>query len=412
MPYQADNVAAAPALARWARDLRRSALQVMLAEASRPGVLSFALGLPAPELFPAADFARSVEHVLAADPGALQYGPPSGRLKRQVVELMARRGVACREGQVFLTSGAQQGISILTRLLLDPGGAALTEEMAYTGLQQVLEPFRPEIITVPTDRATGIDVDGVEKVLAGGARPAFIYAISSGHNPLSVSMSLDKRRRLAGLAGRYGVPVVEDDPYGFLCYEEAPPPPIKVFDAEWVFYVGSFSKILAPALRVGWLVVPEELIPPLSIIKESCDIDTSTLAQRAVSHYLGEGHLAPHLERLRGEYRARRDAMLRALGEHFPAGARWGVPDSGIFIWVEMPGATDTVALLRQALERERVAFIPGRAFSVGGREAARNCLRLNFSNCPPAVIEEGIARLGRVFSGPAAGPAPRGRTL
>lgn len=398
MLCQTETVApAGPTLAHWARDIKRSALQVMLAEASRPGILSFALGLPAPELFPAAAFARSVEHVLAEDPRALQYGPPFRPLKQHVVELMARRGVACRESQVFLTAGAQQGVSLLARLLLDPGCSVLMEETTYTGLQQVVEPFRPDIIAVPSDRETGMDVARVEEVLAGGARPAFIYAISSGHNPLSVSMSLDKRERLAWLAGRYGVPVIEDDPYGFLCYEEDAPPPVKAFNDEWVFYAGSFSKILAPALRVGWLVVPEDLVPRLSIIKESYDIDTSTLSQRAVSHYLDGGHLGPHLAHLLREYRTRRDAMLAALAEHFPAGARWSRPDSGLFIWVEMPEATDATAMLKTAIEREQVAFIPGQAFGVGGREVARNCLRLNFSNCTPERIAEGVGRLARV---------------
>jgi 2-aminoadipate transaminase len=373
-------------------------LQEMLSAASRPGILSLALGLPASELFPAEAYGAAAASVLASDRGALQYGPPSQRLKTHVVELMARRGVRCREEQVFLTAGAQQGLSLLTRLLLEPGGKILTEEMSYPGFQQVIEPFQPELLTVPTDPETGMDVEAVAELLRGGERPAFIYTVTDGHNPLAVSMSRAKRARLVELAGEYGVPVVEDDPYGFLYYDETYGVPLRALEEEWVCYVGSFSKILAPALRVGWLVVPETMTPQLSIIKESSDIDTATFSQRAVTAYLDAGHLAGHLAGLRREYGRRRDAMLGSLGQHFPRAARWQKPACGVFVWVELPGEVETGALLKKAVETEQVAFIPGQAFWVGRRAPATNCLRLNFSHNPPDRIEEGVRRLARVL--------------
>jgi 2-aminoadipate transaminase len=385
-------------LADWTSSIKRSALQDMLVAASQPDVLSFALGLPAPELFPASEYLRAAAHVVAHDSRALQYAPPFQPLKSHVVELMARRGVVCTEREVFLTAGAQQGLSLLTRLLLNSGAAVLTEELTYTGLQQAVQPLRPKFLTVPTDPDTGMDVDAVEDLLTAGARPAFIYTVTNGHNPLSVSLSADKRVRLAGLARRFRVPIIEDDPYGFLFYDGEPPPPLCAHDKRWVLHVGSFSKILAPALRVGWLVVPEELTPHLAVIKESSDIDTSTFSQRAVSRYLDEGHLPAHLTHLRSEYGARRDAMLRALEEHFPRGARWHKPTAGVFVWVELPEETDAARLLKLALETERVAFIPGSAFGVEGDGGASNCLRLNFSNSTPERIADGIARLGRVL--------------
>lgn len=388
-----------PALADWTSSVKRSALQDMLAEASRPGVLSLALGLPAPELFPSADYLRAIEHVIANDPSALQYSPPFKPLKRQIVELMAQRGVECREGEIFLTAGAQQGLSLLTRLLLNQGETILTEELTYTGFQQAVQPLQPKILTVPTDIETGMDVNAVEDLLVAGARPALIYAVTNGHNPVGVSMSVDKRAHLCELARYYRVNVIEDDPYGFLFYEGTAPGPLRSHGGRWIFHVGSFSKILAPALRVGWLVVPEKLIPHLSIIKESSDIDTSTLNQRAISRYLDEGHLPAHISNLRREYGARRDAMLRALEEHFPRGARWHKPSDGVFVWVKLPPAINAERLLKLALETERVAFLPGSAFSVDGRGDAANCLRLNFSNSNPERITEGIARLGRVLS-------------
>lgn len=384
-------------LARWTRSIRRSALQDMLVASARPGVLSFALGLPAAELFPAAEYAEAVAHVLANDPRALQYGPPFAPLKRHVVSLMAMRGVECREEQVFLTAGAQQGVNLLARLLLEPGSKVIAEEMAYTGCQQVLRASEADMLTVPTDFKTGIDVDAVERLLAGGERPALIYTVPEGHNPLAVSMSMEKRLRLVELARAYRVPVIEDDAYGLLYYEP-PPPPLRALEDRWVFYVGTFSKIMAPALRTGWVVVPESLIPHLAILKEASDIDTAPLSQRAISAYLDAGHLPAHLERLRREYRRRRDAMLGALREHFPEGARWETPTGGLFIWVELPEGTDTGELLEAALETEQVAFIPGHAFCVHDERPATNRMRLNFSNSSVERIEDGVRRLARVL--------------
>lgn len=386
-----------PALAGWARSITRSALQVMLSEASRPDILSLALGLPAAELFPAEAYGRAAVHVLETEANALQYGPPSRVLKSQIVELMARRGVACREEQIFLTAGAQQGVNLLARLLLDPGGSVMTEELTYTGCQQVLEPYQPNVLSVPTSAESGMDLDAVEAHLRSGARPAFIYTVTDGHNPLGVSMSREKRERLVNLAREFRVPIIEDDPYGFIHYEAATPP-LRAFDENFVYYVGSFSKILAPALRAGWLVIPEALSMHLSIIKEASDIDTGTFSQRAISAFIAAGHLDGHLEKLRREYAARRDAMLASLGRHFAGGARWNVPTSGIFIWVELDSDLSTLELLKLALERERVAFIPGQVFGVGGTPRA-NCMRLNFSHPSSERIEEGVSRLARCLS-------------
>lgn len=384
-------------LAGWTHSIKRSALQDMLVASARPGILSFALGLPAAELFPAADYSEAVVRVLADDPRALQYGPPFQPLKRHVVSLMARRGVACREEQVFLTAGAQQGLNLLARLLLEPGDKVVVEEMAYPGCQQVLRASQADILTVPTDFRTGLDVEAVARLLESGERPALLYAVSDGHNPLAVSMSREKRLRLVELARAYRMPIVEDDPYGFLNYE-LPTPPLRAFDEQWVLYVGTFSKIMAPALRTGWVVVPESLVPHLAIIKEATDIDMAPLSQRAISAYLDAGLLPAHLDNLRQQYRLRRDAMLGALRAHFPAEARWETPTSGLFIWVELPEQADTGRLLKAAIETEQVAFIPGHAFCVNDERPATNRMRLNFSNSSVERIEDGIRRLARVI--------------
>jgi 2-aminoadipate transaminase len=361
--------------------------------------------LPAPELFPAEEYSQAVEFVLAKDPRALQYGPPYLPLKGHIVELMSQRGVACSEDQVFVTTGAQQALNVLTRLFLDHGGEVIVEELVYTGIQQALTGYGADVISVPTDLEKGMDVDAVEFHLADGRQPAFLYAIPDAHNPLGVSMDTARAAKVVELARTYGVPIVEDDPYGFLTYDDEASLPLRALDDQWVIYVGSFSKILAPALRLGWMVVPKELIQKLTVLKEALDLETSALIQRSVSAYLDAGHLPGHLARLRKEYRIRRDTMLASMERLFPSAARWTTPSGGMFIWVELPVHINTTELLRIAVEDEQVAFIPGSAFSAssgssisGDNEQPDNCLRLNFSNSKPDDIEQGMAGLGRIL--------------
>ena len=365
---------------------------------SRPGVLSLAIGLPAAELFPAEALAEEAARLLGTDPSCLQYGLPYRPLKAQVVELMRMRGVRCAEEQVFLTSGAQQAMDLLTRLLLAPGGQVVLEWAVYDGILGAVRLREPEVLTVSADLDTGIDVDEVEALLERGARPAFLYVIPDGHNPLGVSLSLEKRHRLAELARRHRVPILEDDAYGFLYYGEEPAPPLRAFEEEWVFYLGSFSKILAPSLRAGWMVVPEPLIPRLSALKHAVDLDTPSFSHRLVSAYLASGRFPGHLAAVREEYRRRRDAMLAALQAHLPPEVLWNRPGSGMFVWAELPPGLDATELLGVALETEEVAFTPGAAFCAGDRGRASRCLRLSFTNHPPERIEEGIRRLGRAI--------------
>ena len=392
-------------VATWARTIRPSTINEMLALTAGPDITSFALGLPAPELFPQEEYARAAERVLATDLRALQYGPSYRPLKAQIAELMRRRGVECTPEQVVVTSGAHQALSILARFFLDARGQVLLERVAYTGFQQVIEPFIPELLVVPTSLEHGIDVDAVEAYLSAGARPAFMYVVTDGHNPLGISIPEESRARLAELARRYRVPVVEDDAYGFLNLDEdgAGIAPIRAREDRWVLYVGSFSKILAPAARVGWIVAPPDLAPALSGTKDACDLDMNTFAQRTVSAFLEDGHLDAHLAKLRREYRARRDLMDASLREHFPAGTRWSVPTNGALTWAELPERVDCASLLRVAVETERVAYVPGHAFTTDGTRYARNCMRLNFSFPTREQIAEGMAALGRVMRASAA---------
>lgn len=381
-------------LAEWTRGLRPSVITEMMGLMARPGVISFALGLPAPELFPIDDYLAAAERVLRTDTGALQYRTPYAPLRAQVAELLALRGVRCRPEQVFLTTGAQQALALLARVFLEPGGTVITEKLVYMGFQQVIEPYQPRVLAVDTDLETGMDVDAVQALLESGERPAFIYCVTDGHNPLGVSVSLEKRVRLAELAAKYRVPVIEDDAYGQLHFG-ATLPPLRALEDRWVFHVGSFSKVMAPGFRVGWVVVPEEMMRPMGCAKDASDIDTSTFTQRLVSSYLEAGTFSRHLATVRNAYRERRDAMMSAIERHFPAGSRWSVPRHGALLWAELPEGMDAGALLRPVLEREGVAYVPGSAFEMGRDGAGRRGMRLNFSFSGVPDIERGIERLG-----------------
>lgn len=375
--------------------------------ASRPGVLSLAIGLPAAELFPREALAEAATRVLGSDPSSLQYGPPYQPLKTQIVELMAMRGVRCTEEQVFLTSGAQQGMDLLNRLLVEPGGQVMIEWAVYDGIHMAARSRSPEILTVAADPEAGIDVEEVAARLSRGARPAYLYVIPNGHNPLGASLSMESRLRLAELARQHRVPILEDDVYGFLYYGETPAPPLRAFEDEQVFYLGSFSKILAPSLRTGWIIAPARLIARLSLLKHAADVDTPSFGHRMISAYLEAGHLPGHLAILRTEYRRRRDALLAALRAHFPPEARWNHPTSGMFVWAELPPELDSAELLRTAVETESVAFSPGMTFCAGDRSLGSRCMRLSFTPHPPERLEEGARRLGRAIRDSLSNPRP-----
>jgi 2-aminoadipate transaminase len=383
-------------LAAWARAVKPSVIQRMLAFSGRDDLVTFALGLPATDLFPVYGLARAADRVLRGDPDALQYKAGFRGLKEQVVRIMEQRGVRCRPEQVFLTTAAQQALSLLSRVLLEPGGTLLCDTLVYMGFQQVVESYQPDVLTVGTDLETGMDVDAVEAHLAGGARPAYVYCITDGHNPLGCSLSPQKRARLVEIARRYRVPIVEDDAYGMLHYER-PVPPLRALDDEWVLYVGSFSKVLAPSLRLGWIVAPEEMIPVLGCAKDGADLDMASLSQRIAAEYLSTGDLQRHLSVIRAEYRVRRDLMLQLLRTELPAGSRWSTPRNGALLWAELPEGVDTGALLEPCMEAG-VAYVPGAAFAIPGTGAGRSGMRLNFSYSNPAQIRDGMSRLGRVL--------------
>ncbi|REJ83457.1 MAG: PLP-dependent aminotransferase family protein [Acidobacteria bacterium] len=394
-----------PALAAWIRDARRSVLRQMVELVARPGVVSMAGGLPAPELFPRAELASAYERVLGREVKALQYLPPFMPLKEQIQDLMRARGVVCDLDQIVLTTGAQQALDVLARLLVDRGTTVIAEAQAYTGIHQVVAPRGARIRTVGADLDHGIDPEAVEARLGeGDAR--MIYTVPEGHNPLGVTLAPERRRRLVEVAARHGVPIVEDDPYGFLAYDGAAQPALaaadEVSEGGGVVYVGSFSKILGPALRLGWMVLPKPLVARASIIKEGMDLECSSLTQRVVSELLADREFfASHLRRLRDTYRERRDAVLGELRQVALEGASWSRPSSGMFVYLRfapdaVPEGFETRSLLQRALDEEQLAFIPGSAFDCVPGAGGDLGLRLSFSLLEPEALRDAVRRLAR----------------
>ena len=386
-----------------------SAIRELLKLIEDPEVISFAGGLPAPEVFPVAQVEAATQRVLAEHPAtALQYGPTEGYLPLRdlLVRHMARYGIVVTPANVLITSGAQQALDLVGKLFVNSGDHLLTEEPTYLGALQAFSAYQAQYVTVPIDDE-GMCTDRLEGALRAG--PKFLYVLPNFQNPGGVTLSLERRWQLVELASHYGVPIVEDDPYGQLRYEGKHLPPLVKIDAEHhgsarrgrpyrggVIYLGSLSKTLAPGLRLGWIVAPEEVVARLVQMKQGMDLHTSTFSQMVAYEVARGGFLDRHVRRIREVYGARRNAMLAALERHFPPGVRWTHPQGGLFLWATLPVGCDAAELLQEAL-KEKVAFVPGASFHPNG--GGRNTLRLNFSYARPEVIEEGIRRLGGVVA-------------
>lgn len=390
------TIAAPPyPLSQVANQIKRSVMRDLIALANRPDFVSFAGGLPAADYLPLSEVETCLEAVLTRDGSrALQYGPAYLPLREWIAGYLQRRGVACTVEEVFITNGAQQALAILGRLLLDVGEPAVLEELTYTGIGQVMQAHGAVMRPAPMDLVTGVDPEAFEGALtAEGRRARLGVVIPDFHNPVGASLTIEKRQQLAAAAARTGVPLIEDDPYSLLRYTGDVRPPIKAYDeAGLVFYVGSFSKIIAPAMRLGWIVAPASIMPKLTVLRESLDLESSQLLQRLVTEFLTRGCLDMHLRDLNAANHTRRDAMRAALEHELGGLAKWTVPDGGIFLWVTLPEGLDTAPLLAPAFERQ-VAFIPGSNFSADGSFA--NTMRLNYSNNTPERIGEGLRRLG-----------------
>jgi 2-aminoadipate transaminase len=382
--------------------MRSSAMRDLMAVTARPEVISLAGGLPDTSTFPPKSFAAQMTKIAQESAAAaLQYGPTEGfdETKDCIVEVMAAEGMLPDPDDVVVTTGGQQAIDLVTKTLVDPDDVVICEAPTYPGAVPVFCSYQADVRQVEMD-GDGMRIDLLEELLeelkAEGKRPKFVYTIPSFQNPGGVTLSLERRLRLVELARLHELLVVEDNPYGMLRYGgEALPPLYQLDGGDFVIYLGTFSKILSPGIRLGWVVAPPPVLEKIVLGKGAADLCTSTLTQYFVREYFAEGGWRAYVEDLVVLYKRRRDVMLEALREHFPAAATWTKPQGGLFIWATLPDYIDTGDLLAKAL-RNDVAFVPGTAAYVDDR--GKNSMRLNFSGVTEEEIREGIKRIGRVI--------------
>lgn len=373
-----------------------SAVREILKVAERPDILSFAGGLPAPELFPVQALAEAHAKVFATNPtAALQYSATEGYvpLREWIASRLRGFGMRADVETTLITNGSQQGIDLAARVLLNPGDRIAVEDPSYLAALQAFSAYEADIVTVPSDD-DGICVDDLERVAAKGGLRA-VYLVPNFQNPKGTTLSLERRLALVKLAARYRFAIIEDDPYGELRYSGEALPPLAALDDEGVVIrLGSFSKTLAPGLRLGFATGPADVIRAMTIAKQATDLQTGTLSQRAAATLLDTFDFEAHLATLRTTYGERCKTMLDALAQHMPAGTTWTKPSGGMFVWLALPKSLRAEDLFAPALE-QKVAFVPGSGFFA--REKRYEFMRLNFSNRPPAQIAEGMARLGDV---------------
>jgi 2-aminoadipate transaminase len=389
--------------ARRTQVMRSSAMRDLMEITARPEVISLAGGLPDTSTFPADSFAAQMTRIAQESSAeALQYGPTEGfeETKACIVEVMEAEGMSPDPDDLIVTTGGQQAIDLTAKTLIDPGDPVICEAPTYPGAVPAFCSYEADVIQVTTDD-DGMRIDELEAVLSelarAGRRPKFIYSVPSFQNPAGVTLSAQRRERLVELAREHEVLVCEDNPYGLLRFEGEPQAPLYQLDGgDYVIYLGTFSKILSPGIRIGWVVAPPPVLEKIGLGKQAADLCTSTLTQYFVREYFSEGRWRDYVDHLVDIYRARRDAMLEALERHFPAEAEWTRPEGGLFVWATLPEYIDTTDLLAKALRRN-VAFVPGRAAYVDGRGA--HSMRLNFSGAHEDTLREGIRRIGAVIA-------------
>jgi 2-aminoadipate transaminase len=379
-----------------AQEMKSSAIREILKITERPDVISFAGGLPAPELFPIESLKKACEKVLDNyGPKALQYSLTMGVLPlRQILaEKLSPKGMALTEENIFITGGSQQGLDLVGRVFLDKGSVLICESPTYLGAIQAFNAYKPQYITVDMDKE-GMIVEQLEENIKR-YKPRFIYVVSNFQNPSGITLSYERRKHLVKLAKEYYIPIIDDNPYGDLRYVGEDVPSLKSLGGDLVIELGTCSKIVSPGLRIGWVIASTEVMSMFERMKQGADLHTNTFAQYVFYEYIKAGNLNRHIQEIKAAYSERRDVMIEALKEHFPENVKWVEPRGGLFLWVELPQEVSATALLDEAV-LQKVAYVPGKPFYP--YEDKDNTLRLNFSNASPEMIKEGIKRLGKVF--------------
>lgn len=389
-----------PAPIQWrfserADQLQSSFIREILKITQQPEIISFAGGLPSPLTFPVDTMKAAFDKVLSENGKvALQYGPTDGYLplRQWIADSLSTNGAKIVPEQVLMTSGSQQALDLLGKVLIDEGSRVLVETPSYLGALQAFSVYRPEFKSVETDEH-GLVPASLDKV-AAGAR--LLYALPNFQNPTGRSLSVERRVELVETCARLGLPLIEDDPYGALSYKGAPAPKMAAMNPDGVIYMGSFSKVLTPGIRLGYVVAPLPLVRRLELAKQAADLHTSQLTQMVVYDVIKDGFLDQHIPKIRTLYGDQCQVMLDAMAQHFPSAVQWTKPEGGMFIWVTLPKHIDAMKLLDEAIA-QKVAFVPGSPFYAN--EPETNTLRLSFVTVPPERIRAGIEILGKLIT-------------
>ncbi|MDF3832770.1 PLP-dependent aminotransferase family protein [Cupriavidus basilensis] len=390
------------AISRRAQQLTSSAIREILKVTERPEVISFAGGLPSPATFPVAAMEQAVARIFAGNPqAALQYAATEGYLPLR--EFIAKRHNVGVE-RVLITTGSQQALDLIAKVLIDPGSPILVETPSYLGALQAFSLFEPEFVSVPGDDKSLLP-EALTPELTAGAR--FLYALPNFQNPTGRRMPLERRQALVARARELGVLLIEDDPYGELSYHGDQLPSLLSMNPDGVIYMGSFSKILAPGLRLGFVIAPPDLHFKLCQAKQASDLHTPSFTQILAYEVVRDGLLDTHIPTIRELYGKQCQAMLDSLARHMPEGVTWNAPEGGMFIWMELPEGLDSMEILQEAVKRN-VAYVPGAPFYASNPR--RNALRLAFVTVSPERIEQGVTILGEVFRAAIAKQAPQAK--
>ena len=378
-----------------AQKLQGSAIREILKVTMRPEVISFAGGLPSPATFPVEHMKAAFDKVLSQQGKiALQYGPTDGYgpLREWVANSLSVNGSTISMDQVLMVSGSQQGLDLLGKVLIDEGSKVLVETPSYLGALQAFSLYGPDFVSLPTDDGGLIPAE----VATLGRDARLLYSLPNFQNPTGRTMSVERRQALVDICAQMHVPLIEDDPYGALSYRSAPLPKMLNMNPDGVIYMGSFSKVLTPGIRLGYVVAPRMLIDKMEQAKQATDLHTAQLTQMVVHEAIKDGFLDTHIPTIRKLYSDQCDAMLAALETYFPSSVTWTKPEGGMFIWVTLPAHMDSAKLLEQAI-KQHVAFVPGAPFFANTPQS--NTLRLSFVTVPPAKIREGVEILGKLIN-------------
>lgn len=378
--------------------MKASEIREILKLTQVPGIISFAGGLPAPELFPVEAFNKASSEVMEArGQVALQYSTTEGYLplRKIIVERMSKLGIDAKADDVLITSGSQQGLEFSGKVFLDPNDVVICESPSYLGAINAFRSYEGTFKEIDTDDQ-GMLLEDLEKTIQETPNAKIIYVIPDFQNPSGRTWSLERRKGLMEIANKYDLVVIEDNPYGELRYENDHLPSLKSLDTQGrVVFLGTFSKTFAPGLRIGWVCAEEKLLNKYIMVKQGSDLQTSTMSQMALGHFLEKNSLDDHIKKLIEVYKKRRDIMIKAMKDYFPESAQYQVPEGGLFLWVTLDESVDTKALMVKAVEN-KVAFVPGQSFFPNSD--TKNTMRLNFSNMSEDKIVEGIKRLGSLL--------------